>query len=112
MERWPLSQLTLEIVPKHALKRGLRTILFENRSPAGALPAGVKETAVGTYDELYSVNELKARSPWEPYVTLESVQTGYDDMNAIWNLMLERSGINLHDTLSGWSGGMTYKSEV
>jgi len=71
-----------------------------------------KETAVGTYDELYSVNEIKSRSPWEPYVTLESVQAGYDDMNAIWNLMLEKAGIELHDTLSGWSGGMTYKRDV
>jgi hypothetical protein len=71
-----------------------------------------RETAIGTYDELYSVNEIKSRSPWEHFVTLESVHAGYDDMNEIWNLMLERAGIALHDTLSGWSGGMTYKRDV
>ncbi len=71
-----------------------------------------KETAIGTYDELYATNDLKSRSPWEAYVTLESVQAGYDDMNEIWNLMLEKAGIKLYDTLSGWSGGMTYKRDV
>lgn len=71
-----------------------------------------KETAIGTYDELYALNEIKSRSPWEHYVTLESVQAGYDDMNAIWDMMLKRAGIELHDTLSGWSGGMTYKRDV
>ncbi|MET4686263.1 hypothetical protein [Sinorhizobium fredii] len=57
----------------------------------------VEDELVATYDELENLGYKQA--PWEGVVTKEFVDQAYDDMETIWRDLLERSGLEVLDTL-------------
>jgi hypothetical protein len=66
------------------------------------------EVVVGTYDEVYSHFEKPHRSPWEEHVTLDFIDQAYEDMDKIWQMMLEKANIDVADTLSLSGRGMKF----
>ena len=65
-----------------------------------------EEIVVGTYDELEAQRRLSGS--WEEMVTLDNVENWYDDMNEIWNLMLEAAAISVFDTITQGSQEMNF----
>lgn len=69
-----------------------------------------EEIVVGTYDELEARQRL--HGTWEEMVTIDNVKDWFDDMRAIWELMLEAGDIEVFDTMSQGMHGMEFIEHV
>lgn len=70
----------------------------------------VDEVVEVDQDELESVVDLSAG--WEDFCTEEVMLEVYEDIEKIWQLLLEKTGLKLFETITHGSGGITLIEKI
>jgi len=65
---------------------------------------------IGTPEEVQKGSDLLAG--WEPECMLEPTKEAFADMDALWKLMVEKSGLQLWGTITRGERTVTFISEV
>jgi hypothetical protein len=68
------------------------------------------EIVEGTADEIDAIPDLSTE--WEAYCVPGKVFATYDDVDAIWKQLLDKSKLALFDTLSGGSSQLTFIEKI
>ena len=68
------------------------------------------ETVVATPDELDNSTDLSGE--WQAAIAHDAVFEAYGDLEALWKLLLEKSGLSIFDTLTRGEQGITFIEKV
>jgi hypothetical protein len=70
------------------------------------------QVEVGTPEELDIRSGAPLLAGWQPECTSDSVFEAHEDLNTLWKLMVEKSGLDLWDTMTRGDGSITFIEEV
>lgn len=70
------------------------------------------EEEVGTPEEIDLRSSAKLSAGWETECKPRVVKEAKDDLDELWKLMIEKSGLVLWDTMTSGDGGITFIEEV
>jgi hypothetical protein len=84
----------------------LRDILAHGKP----VEADVDEIVVGLPEELD--RSVKLIAGWETYCTTDSVFEALADLDDLWKLMIEKSGLHVFDTMTQGDGSITFIEHV
>lgn len=70
------------------------------------------EIMVATPEEVDLAAGANLSAGWETECTPESVAEGLDDLDALWKQMVEKSGLNLFDTITQGQGSVEFIAHV
>jgi hypothetical protein len=66
----------------------------------------------GTPEDIDLAAGANLSAGWETECTLESVAEGVADLDALWKQMVEKSGLNLFDTITQGHGDIEFIAHV
>ncbi|MGY3410923.1 hypothetical protein ACVWZV_007036 [Bradyrhizobium sp. GM5.1] len=71
-----------------------------------------EEEVIGTGEEVDMYAGIKLTAGWEKECQPEVVKEVHADLDELWKLMVEKSGLDLWDTMTGGEGGISYLGDV
>ncbi len=76
-------------------------------SIAHGKPIEIEEDKESIVEQDEINNEIDLSGEWESYCTQEVVNNCYEDVDAIWKILLDKSGIEISETITSGHWGTT-----